>query len=57
VTNEAPTVDLHAASVRVLLRNLPRVRDDVERPAKVRNAAGRLADWLHKHAEAAGYTG
>jgi hypothetical protein len=55
VTNEAPTVDLHAPSVRVLLRNLPRVAGDDKQDEKVRNAAKRLNDWLAKLAEAAGY--
>jgi hypothetical protein len=56
LSSGAKRVDLDAAGVRVLLRNLHRVTDDEATSKAVARAAGTTGAWLAKFADAAGYS-
>jgi len=56
LSSGAKRVDLDAAGVRVLLRNLPRVTADEATSKQVLRAAADATAWLTKFAEAAGYS-
>jgi hypothetical protein len=55
LTNDAKRIDLDAAGVRVLLRNLPRVAADESTSKSVVAAAAKAQAWLTPFSEAAGY--
>lgn len=57
LTSDAKRIDLDAAGVRVLLRNLPRVALDESTAKSVVAAAAKAQAWLVKFSEAASYSG